>query len=204
MIHYAKKGVPYGITSVLSVVATLAMLQTDYFSLKNDRLDTTYKRINALEKRLDSVNSSLRDRAGELALLRAQLSSKQTPTKVLINYLEALQTPAWIKTWNPDTKKFTMFYLNSAYEYFYGITKARYIGATDFDVRSDKEAEALYRSDLAIIKNKNFWTFEQALVDASGDKVRKVTLWKFFLELPGEVESVGVIQVDSKKENKKG
>ena len=182
------------------VLTALLGAAGSYFTLKGTQitgsaaqLEVTYNRIENLETRNATLSQSIRQLNTELALLTARYEMQYMPRAALFSYLEAIDAPAWLKAYDKEKKMFYMLYINRAYENYYKVTKARYLGSTDFDVQPKEIAEGFFKHDMEVYKERGFKRVDEKVFHKG--ELLTLDLWKFYLKLPDDTEVVAGIQV---------
>lgn len=185
------------ITAVISIAGTLAVMRSDTLGHEASIQKVAFERVAHLEKRIDELRGALNKQHAVVAALQAQLAAKPDPLGALFAYIEAIDAPAWLKLYEPDSKQFYMLYINAEYELVYNGRRVRYIGQTDFDIHEASRAQQYYENDLHIIEKKDFLAFtEMGLSRESGQAgYGPARFWKFYVKLPDGRELVAGVQV---------
>ena len=119
-------------SSIATLVLTIFMLRTDVLAISNDELDNAYQRLSQLEASQLILNERLLNQQREIVDLRSQLNIKFNPSEYIGKFLDAIESPAWVKVW--DGKDFRMLYINDAYTQYFGISRYKYKNMKDDDV----------------------------------------------------------------------
>lgn len=185
------------ITAVLSIIGTLGVMRSDALKFETSQQQVAFERIAHLEKRIDELHKTIVAQSATIAGLQAQLASQPDPVRALYAYLEGIDSPAWLKLYHPDENRFRMLYINRAYEGVYSVSRARYIGATDFEVHSEDRAMLYHQNDLRVISQKDFSEFVEPALHKGSDGIgfMPVRFWKFYVMLPDGRELVAGVQV---------
>lgn len=180
-----------------TVITALIVYQGGSLSTKSSVRETDLARIRELEtdrRELIGENASLN---AQIAMLQAQLRFEygMTPLEALEDFITHFPIPAWFKQWNPETQEFVMVAINIHYEQFYGVTRAKYKGSTDFDIYPQALAQAYYENDLDVLVDRKDELFTETIRNASGE-ILDIDFYKFWVDLPDGTEFVAGIQVE--------
>jgi PAS domain-containing protein len=197
-----------------TVITTAGVLGVAMLTFKGNvqpaQMEVLAGRVSALEQRLDDKTAEIAELNRELLTVRAENSVMRiqldkgyatSPRGTLYAYMDALETPAWCKEWSDPS--FRMLHINRAYENYYGITKARYVGNSDFDVFPPKLAQAWTQNDKRAYQRRGFVRFVETVVTPNGEEV-DLEFWKFYLRLPDAGELICGIQIGSVLNNEHG
>lgn len=147
---------PHFITAVTSIVAAYFLFVSTGDQTKARLVDTCYKRIESLEGRIKEQEERHFKQTVTIAEFKAKLAQRFEDDDALVSFLDALPFPAWFKYVEYDEDENPVFingYINTAYSFRFGVSKARYFGKTDFEVWAARDvAEAFYRNDLKVLK----------------------------------------------------
>jgi len=182
----------HALTAILSggLAASGAYLTAKLDADSRD-LATEYNRIAKLESDVQRLQQENSRQKVEIALLTAQLEygGEINPLEVVFGLIEDIETPAWCKQWIPPTDPeagdgvFRMAYINSDYEFQYGVSRSYYIGKTDYDVHPDELAAQYYQNDLEVLGKRRFIDFREVVRKTTGDELKR--FWKFWHQPEG-------------------
>lgn len=165
------------------------------------QIEVLYDRIETLESRVDSDSIMEIELRREIAMLeiRIEAAASTAPRQVIDRLLGALTDyPAWCKRYDDDRDLFVMWAINDAYQYFYGISKARYLGNSDFDVWGPQLGSIYDANDRAILGDRNFRRFVERVNPAIGEPT-DLLFWKFYVPLYDGVELICGIQITTEE-----
>jgi len=173
----------------------VAAMKADIMGHDVAALQASYQRIESLEESIQVLNGQLFKANASLAILRAQIEAEPSPMKALTDYLDAIESPAWIKVWDTEGKVFRMLHINHSYERTYGVTREFYVGQSDHDVHPVEIAKVYHENDMDAYRVKGFRRFSERVRDSDGVK-RVHSFWKFYIRLPDGQEAIAGIQLD--------
>jgi len=154
--------------------------------MENDssQIEIAYERIGKLESDVSKLSNENSRQKVEIALLTTQLETGDliNPLEVVFALIEDIETPAWCKRWNSSEDgegNFTMAYINSDYEFAYGVSRSYYIGKTDFKVHPENLAAIYFENDKEVLERKRFIDFKEPIENSRGQReIRR--FWKFW------------------------
>lgn len=164
-------------------------------SARADQLSVIFRRITDLEVQVSSLQTRIVDLTAEnvqldventqlkveIGLLRAQVDyGDGSQLDGIFKLLESLDVPAWCKVFvETPEPHLEMGYINSNFEFTYGISKARYIGSTDFDVHPVEIAKAYNENDFYTYKARGWADFTESVILPDGTRAKR-RFWKFY------------------------
>lgn len=181
-----------------------------------DRMDIVFRRIGELEVKVAELNTDVIDLSVEntklevenaqlrvkVGLLQSQVNyGKGSHLDSIFDFIERMKVPAWCKVWvdeDPESgidSHFEMAYINTSYEYEYEVTKAKYIGATDFQVHPVKLAQAYLENDLRVFRERAWLDFTEAVMLPDGT-THKERFYKFYHNVEEGPELVCGLRID--------
>jgi hypothetical protein len=188
----------HGITMAGTVIVTMITVSAQQGANDVEQSRVLFDRISALEDRIDKLRDDVRQLSVENTELKAENTALTVKIGILqgqVDYgdgsnsetifelLESLQVPAWCKAWvgkKPDSPAhFEMAYINSRYEVSYNVSKAFYIGSTDFDVHPVHIAQAFTENDLRTFSARGWLDFRESVRTPSGEAEER-RFWKFY------------------------
>jgi hypothetical protein len=188
-----------------TLITTAGVVLVGFLTLKGNIQPTQMmilaERVTALEQRLDDKTAEINELNRELLTVRAENSIMRiqldkgyssSPRGILFAYMDALDTPAWCKEFSEP--RFAMMHINPSYETYYGITKERYVGNSDFDVFPPKLAQAWTENDKKAYQRRGFVRFVETVETPKGQEI-DLEFWKFYLRLPDGGELICGIQI---------
>lgn len=88
-------------------------------------------------------------------MLEEDLEKNEFTLRALLHlWFDSLPYPAWIKLYNPSTRKFKMAHTNPAYETITGIPRTEYVTNSDRSVWSQEASAAYEVSDNEVVTSK--------------------------------------------------
>lgn len=146
-------------------------------------------RINELESKISALQAQVISLTIQNAdLLRQQGGdSYSLETGAIFEYIDRLEFPAWCKqvVLNEDKKpSFVMAFLNTAYEKQYGISKAKYIGQTDFENHPTEAANVYYFNDMQVYVKKQFLSTAEPIDSNETGVMENRRFDKFWVKTP--------------------
>lgn len=178
----------------VAVISTGGLLYSALLDRGAGAAETTFERVTALEERADALTRANAELSVTLAKLQIKLEQAPDQMEALRRYLSGLDRPAWIKVYEPDRDRFVMLYLNHAYAVAYGVSRALYIGRTDFEIYPYQVARRYHENDSNVLAQKNFQEFAEPIKQRGG-AASYTLFWKSYFKLPDGREAVAGIQV---------
>lgn len=170
-------------TAVFSRV--LERLEAVELQLKNEQRQNTDLRNQTIEFQQKILLLS-----GENLKLKLQLGESVTRRRLYQEFIDAFPFPFWIKEMGDDGQ-FRVWIINTAYVYKYGISKERYVGATDADVWGDLVADEFGKADKEVYDNKSFMSTRELVPEYGPGSIPKPAQgWKFAVKIG--VDQMGV------------
>lgn len=185
------------ITAAIAAGGAYFKLQSEMAKADVDQLKIMYARIESLEDRVDTLQSTItalsvenakitevnRQQKIKIEILKNQIKySKNAGVFAVYALVEDLHVPAWCKRYDDETARFIMGYINSAYESTYGITREKYVGLSDFEAHPPEIAKEFYKNDMRIIEDKSWDDFIEVVALPDG-KYQRRRFWKFFHQI---------------------
>ena len=164
-------------------------------SQQTDQLQIAFNRIAQLEGQIKAMNDNLRTLQVENAILKARLGAEWSEDPTIIAILSSLDTPAWVKEYDPVDEVYKMLYINPAHEGMYGIDVNAYRGRTDDCCWPATVVESFRTNDELVYARKDFERVEELVVDKDGNQ-RTVTSLKFYVLSPSGREFIFGIQIE--------
>lgn len=177
------------ISALIGAVVAFGSYQVDMANVQTKREANYRQRIESLESRLDALQAKLIARSSELAILKAQIQVGGDPMSALFDYIDGIESPAWIKVWVPSESEFHMLWINDAYEDRYGVSREYYIGSSDDAVFPSDIVEQYRESDMRVFQRKQFLQTNEPTLE--GDSI----FWKWYVPLPGGRDGVAGLQI---------
>ena len=182
---------------ILGVIAAGVTLLGAWLALQGTSQGANYSRIESLESvvREDAVALDELRRGIALLQLRLEASASISPRQVIDTLLESLTDyPSWCKLYDPDRDLFVMWVINSAYTDFYGISRAYYIGKTDYFVWGAELGDIYTANDRETYSRKDTYFFNEVVRNPDGT-MREYGFWKGYVPLFNGTELVCGMQI---------
>jgi hypothetical protein len=202
--------------AVMTVCVSLTGVVTTWINKKESNETAVFskvlERLEAVELQLkneQAQNSELRNQtiefqqkilllSGENLKLKLQLGESITRRRLYQEFIDAFPFPFWIKEMGDDGQ-FRAWIINNSYVYKYGISKERYVGATDADVWGDLVADEFGKADKEVYDNKSFMMTKEMVPEfGPGSTHKPAHGWKFAVKIGVDQMGVaGLVVLDS-------
>ena len=196
----------YGRDVLVAIVAALiTAISTIWAGSYGPFKDSQSRAFETVIKRVSELEQNIKDQSKQNQILREQvinltvkLAEKYESSDVLIDYLDDMPHPAWIKIVDdPGSANplITMWHINDAYESEHDVTREYYIGKTDLTVWPKDVAMQFRENDLAVLYRRSSKCTKETypIKTNGGNKVvvtRTVCKWTF--PLNGSVGIAGI------------
>ena len=185
----------------VAVVTAMATILGSYFVFAGSAKQSDVDMVETLATQYKELQKTLFEQQSELISLRIELSRRYEASNVLKGYLDPMPNPAWIKVVrdaDSATPTFVLWHINSAYEGFFGVTKALYVGRTDFDIWPNDIALAFYENDLkSLLKMGSHCIREEFPQSPNSKKLLGGYVCKWVTEVDGQLAVAGQLLMDS-------
>lgn len=185
---------------VVALVTAIASIAGSYFMFAGASRQSDASMVETLSSQYQTLQKTVFEQQAELISLRIELSRRYEASDVLRGYLDPMPNPAWIKiVKNADsTPEFVLWHINSAYETFFGVTRALYVGRNDFDVWGAEVGKEFYENDMrALLKMGSHCTREEFPSRPLGNKPSGGYVCKWVTEVDGQLAIAGQLLTDN-------
>ena len=187
-----------------SVVVVLGTIINGYMLYKTNENNQEFSEIQTVLTYLSEEVDKLRvkdtknlkiilDQGKQIMQLTAQLHDKTTQADLLNGFMESIPYPAWIKQ-QGDDGIFRIVTINERFTVQYGLTKARAIGRSDYELFPLDLAEDYQAGDRKVLETGRI---HKSATEMMRDNKRVPAHYvKFEINLPSGFQGIGGIITD--------
>lgn len=161
----------------------------------NSEITSMKKDYNLLMEQNILLNQHLNEYKNKVAELEMKISEQFNHIEIIEAYYENMPGPAWMK----DTSG-VMFFINSAYEKQFGVSKREYQQSTDVQVWGEEIGNAFWKNDMKVLRAKKGFVVQE-WVPFKKDLIL-FKIWKFPIFIKDELIGCGGVcleELDRKK-----
>ena len=184
----------------VALITAIASIAGSYFMFAGASKHSDATMVDTLAKQYQELQKNLFEQQAELISLRIELSRRYEASDVLRGYLDPMPNPAWIKIVKDadSTPEFVVWHINSAYESFFGVTRALYVGRNDFDIWGSEVGRGFYENDMrALLKMGSHCTREEFPSRPQGTDSAGGYVCKWVTEVDGQLAIAGQLLTDT-------
>ena len=186
------------LTLVISITSSIFALESQKEASSSSIYNSTLERMKAQDELISSMQVQITQASIRIIELESEVRKEVQYADVLSAYIDSLPTPAWIKKARPDGV-FEMFLINDAYSKAYGISKKRYEGKSDSEVWPKEIAELWTKNDRQVYNSGTSIKTYEYMFELG--KQKKISVWKFAIDLSDGQQGVGGLVVGDAKLN---
>jgi hypothetical protein len=166
-------------------------VEPDYVKILQDELRASRSELAQEQARNLTLTLQMADLERELG----GSSVASVESKAVFAFLNRIERSAWCKRVKydeePSLVTFIMAFLNHAYELKYGVSAARYIGKTDFDIYPPAMADRYYQNDMQSYVTRDYFEFSEKTVAGAG----MIRFAKWWVQIPSGTEYICGLEV---------
>lgn len=181
-------------SNLVTLIGAYLLFLSTQTNTHTGALTAAYAQIDTQGEQIIELRGLILQQQLQIVDLTVDLKDNVDRYEVLESTINILPFPVWIKRYDPPTDRFVMFLINDAYTAQYGITRAEYIGKTDFQVHPADFAASYVEADRAVLNTGKIDRRHQMLKRSDGSKI-EIMVYKFPITLKDGRTGIGGVSI---------
>lgn len=190
------------VTIITIVLTNIVTLSGSFMAFKANEGTTEAVFVQTALNQVQKQSKEIVELRGMLLKAQIQIIELEAAVRVnidekdlLMEFLDTLPFPAWVKRYDYENDDFVMSILNEQYTSDFGFTSSQYIGKTDFDIHSEAQANSYKAIDKAVLNSGSPILERETITTRAGD-LKDIYVYKFAIRLPDGSRAVGGVAID--------